>query len=76
MAQARKNVEIVARGMRAQAERWASEHLVVASRDVARLVELRDTMQRDLGRLSQSLLAGLHTENAPEDEDRADGGTS
>ena len=62
MEQARKNVEIVARDVRAQAERWAQQHRSAASSEVARLVELRDTMQRDLGALSKSLLAAVQAE--------------
>ncbi len=59
MEQARRNVEIVARDIRAQAERWAEQHRAAVTREVARLVELRDTLQRDLGAVSENLLAGL-----------------
>ncbi len=62
MEQARKNVEIVARDLRAQAERWAEQHRATASAEVARLVGLRDTMHRDLGQLSTNLLAAVQAE--------------
>ena len=62
MEQARKNVEIVARDVRAQAERWAEQHRTVAASEVARLVGLRDTLQRDLGTLSETLLAAVRAE--------------
>jgi cell division septum initiation protein DivIVA len=59
MEQARRNVEIVARDIRAQAERWAEQHRAAVSRDVARLVGLKETLHRDLGAVSENLLAGL-----------------
>jgi len=62
MEQARKNVEIVARDLRAQAERWSEQHRATASAEVARLVGLRDTMHRDLGQLSAHLLAAVKAE--------------
>ncbi len=65
MEQARKNVEIVARDVRAQAERWAAEHRATASAEVARLVELRDRMQNELGQLSANLLAAVKGEDEP-----------
>jgi hypothetical protein len=65
MEQARKNVEIVARDVRAQAERWAAEHRATASAEVARLVELRDRMQNELGQLSAKLLAEVKGEDEP-----------
>jgi cell division septum initiation protein DivIVA len=65
MEQARQNVEIVARDVRAQAERWAAEHRAAASGEVARLVELRDRMQNELGQLSANLLAAVKGEDEP-----------
>jgi hypothetical protein len=62
MEQARKNVEVVARDVRAQAERWAEQHRTTAASEVARLVGLRDTMHRDLGALSETLLAAVRAE--------------
>jgi hypothetical protein len=62
MEQARRNVEIVARDVRAQAERWAEQHRTTAAGEVARLVGLRDSMQRDLGALSETLLAAVRAE--------------
>jgi hypothetical protein len=63
MEQARKNVEIVARDLRAQAERWAEEHRATAAAEVARLVGLRDKMQRDMRQLSATLLAAVRSED-------------
>jgi hypothetical protein len=62
MEQARKNVEVVVRDLRAQAERWAQQHRAAASSEVARLVGLRDTLHRDLGQLSANLLAAVRVE--------------
>jgi hypothetical protein len=59
MELARRNVEIVARDIRAQAERWAEQHRAAVSREVARLVGLKETLHRDLGALSENLLTGL-----------------
>jgi hypothetical protein len=68
MEQARKNVEIVSRDVRAQAERWAAEHRASASAEVARLVGLRDTMQNELGQLSATLLAAVEAGSATESD--------
>jgi len=62
MEQARKNVEIVIRDLRAQAERWAEEHRSAATREVARLVGLRDKLHGDLSTLSQTLLKAVKAE--------------
>jgi len=72
MEQARKNVEIIARDLRAQAERWAEQHRANASREVARLVALRDNMHGNLAQLSQSLLAGLDAEDKRTAKERAE----
>jgi cell division septum initiation protein DivIVA len=72
MEQARKNVEIIARDVRAQAERWAEEHRAGASREVARLVSLRDNLHGNLAQLSQSLLAGLDAEDKRTAKERAE----
>lgn len=62
MEQARKNVEVIARDMRAQAERWAEQHRATTNAEVSRLIELRDTTHRDLGELSAKLLAAVRAE--------------
>jgi cell division septum initiation protein DivIVA len=73
MHQARKNVETVARDIRAQAERWAEEHRAAASQEVTRLVGLKESLHRELTAVSENLMAGVRPAERPS-PDGSDGG--
>jgi hypothetical protein len=72
MQKARRNVEIVARDLRAQAERWAEEHRANADREVERLLALRESLHGELEALSKNLLAGLQAADAQTAADAED----
>jgi ABC-type Zn uptake system ZnuABC Zn-binding protein ZnuA len=74
MQKARRNVEIVARDLRAQAERWAEEHRANADREVERLLALRESLHGELEALSKNLLAGLQASDAQTTADAEDSG--